>query len=76
METKQKSEVIYPITIWDLQNDAIKRIGRELMDGELHIAKKCVESRLSFIMDITFKAAIEEAIDKNSARDAGFGKRT
>ncbi len=66
METKQKAEVIYPITIGDLQNDAIKRIGRELTDDELHIAKKCVESGLSFVMDITLKAAIEEAVDKNS----------
>jgi len=65
METKQKTEVIYPIMIGDLQNDAIKRIGRELTDDELHIAKKCVESGLSCVMDITLKAAIEEAIDKN-----------
>lgn len=58
-------EIIYPITIGDLQNDAIKRIGRELTDDELHTARKCVESGLSFIMDITLKAAIEEAIDNN-----------
>jgi len=65
MATKQRAEIIYPITIGDLQNDAIKRIGRELTDDELHIAKKCVESGLSCIMDITLKAAIEEAVDKN-----------
>lgn len=65
MSTK-KTEVIYPITIGDLQNDAVERIGRELTDDELHIARKCVESGLSFIMDITLKAAIEEAVDKNS----------
>jgi len=33
METKQKTEIIYPITIGDLQNDAIKRIGRELAEN-------------------------------------------
>lgn len=66
METNYATEVIYPITIGDLQNDAIKRIGRELNDGELHIAKKCVEWGLSSIVDITLKAAIEEAVDKNS----------
>ena len=66
METKRRTKVIYPITIGDLQKDAIKRIGRELTDDELHIAKKCVESGLSCIMDITLKAAIEEAINKNS----------
>lgn len=65
MSIKQGAEIIYPITVADLQDDAIKRIGRELTDDELHIAKKCVESGLSCIMDITLKSAIEEAIDKN-----------
>lgn len=58
-------EVIYPITIEDLQNDAVRRIGRKLNDDELHIAKKCVEWGLSTIADITLKSAIEEAVDKN-----------
>lgn len=65
MKTNQNTKVIYPITIGDLQNDAIKRIGRKLNDGELHIAKKSVEWGLSSIVDITLKAAIEEAVDKN-----------
>lgn len=64
MVTKQKLEVIYPITVGDLQNDAVKRIGRELTDEELRIAKKCVESGLSCVMDITLKAAIEEAVER------------
>lgn len=66
MDNKQKAEVIYPITIGDLQNDAIKRIGRKLNDDELYTAKKCVEWGLSSIVDITLKAAVEEAVDKNS----------
>lgn len=65
METQENMEVIYPITIGDLQDDAIKRIGRKLNDDELYIAKKCVECGLSSIMDITLKSAIEEAVDKN-----------
>lgn len=65
MEIKKNTKVIYPITINDLQNDAIKRIGRKLNDDELHIAKKCMEWGLSTIMDITLKSAIEEAVDKN-----------
>lgn len=65
METNNAAEVIYPITIGDLQNDAVKRIGRKLNDGELHIAKKCVEWGLSSIADITLKSAIEAAVDKN-----------
>lgn len=71
METEQKDEVIYPITVGDLQNDAIKRIGRELTDDELYIAKKCVESGLSFVMDITLKAAIEGAVEKIAKLNTG-----
>ena len=65
METQENTKVIYPITIMDLQNDAIKRIGRELNDEELYTAKKCIEWGLSSIVDITLKSAIEEAVDNN-----------
>lgn len=65
METQKNRQVIYPITIEDLQNDAVRRIGRKLNDDELHTAKKCVEYGLSTIVDITLKSAIEEAVDKN-----------
>lgn len=62
MTTNHPSKVIYPITIGDLQDEAIKRIGRRLDDDELHTAKKCVECGLSSIVDITLKSAIEEAV--------------
>lgn len=65
MGTQENTEIIYPITVRDLQNDAVKRIGRKLNDDELHTAKKCVEWGLSSIVDITLKSAIEEAVDKN-----------
>lgn len=65
MEIQENTKIIYPITVGDLQNDAIKRIGRRLNDNELHTAKKCVEWGLSSVVDITLKSAIEEAIDKN-----------
>ncbi len=66
METQQDKNVIYPITVEDLQKDAIKRIGRKLNEDELYTAKKCVEWGLSSIVDITLKSATEEAVDKNS----------
>lgn len=65
MEIQENTKIIYPITVGDLQNDAIKRIGRRLNDDELHTAKKCVEWGLSSVADITLKSAIEEAVDKN-----------
>lgn len=66
METQENIKVIYPITIGDLQNDAVRRIGRKLNNDELYTAKKCVECGLSSIMDITLESAIEEAVDKNN----------
>ncbi len=65
MNNEQNNEVIYPITVGDLQNGAVERIGRKLNDDELHTAKKCVEWGLSSIVDITLKSAIGEAVDKN-----------
>lgn len=65
METQENMKVIYPITIGDLQDDAVRRIGRKLNDDELYTAKKCVECGLSSMVDITLKSAIEEAVDKN-----------
>lgn len=66
MEIQENTKIIYPITVGDLQNEAIKRIGRKLNDDELDTAKKCIEWGLSSIVDITLKSAIEEAVDKNS----------
>lgn len=65
MKTKQEPEVIYPITIDDLQNEAQIRIGRKLNDDELYTAKKNVEWDLSSVRDITLIAAIEGAIEIN-----------
>lgn len=65
MKTQKNMKIIYPITIEDLQNEAVNRIGRKLNDDELHTAIKCVECGLSSIADITLKSAIEEAVDKN-----------
>lgn len=66
MKTQENTEIICPITVEYLQNDAVKRIGRKLNDDELYTAKKCIEWGLSSIVDITLKSAIEEAVDKNS----------
>ena len=75
MKIKRNKKVIYPITIEDLQNDAIKRIGRKMNDDELYTAEKCVESGLSFVMDITLKSAIEAAVDKNRQAERGRVQR-
>ncbi|OHB39031.1 MAG: hypothetical protein A2060_05005 [Planctomycetes bacterium GWA2_50_13] len=57
----QNDQEIFAVAVDDLQNEAINRIGRKLTEGELCTAKKCVESGLSSCIDITLRAAIDEA---------------
>jgi len=58
----QDDQEIFTVTVDDLQNEAINRIGRKLTDDELYTAKKGIESGLSFDIDTVMKAAIDEAI--------------
>ena len=61
----QDDQEIFTVTIDNLQNEAINRIGRKLTDDELYTAKKGIESGLSFDIDTVMKAAIDEAIKKD-----------
>jgi len=58
----QDDQEIFTVTIDNLQNEAVNRIGRKLTDDELYTAKKGIESGLSFDIDTVMKAAIDEAI--------------
>lgn len=62
MDNEQSNEVIYPVTVENLQNEAIIRISRKLTADELYTAKKYIEWGLSSVIDITMKAAIDEVI--------------
>ena len=62
---KQDSEVIFSITIEDLQNEATNQIGRRLTEYELHSAKKGIECGLSFDIETVFQTAIEESVEEN-----------
>lgn len=63
---KQDNEIIFSVTVEDLQNEATNRIGRKLTEYELHTAKKGIESGLSFDIETVFQTAIDESIEEDS----------
>jgi len=62
---KQDNEMIFSVTVEDLQNEATNRIGRKLTEYELHTAKKGIESGLSFNIETVFQTAIDESIEED-----------
>lgn len=62
MIDNQNDRIIFSITAEQLQNEAVKRIGRKLTNNELQTAIKGIESGLSIGLDEILKTAIEEAI--------------
>jgi hypothetical protein len=53
------SKVLFQLTTEDVQNIALKRIGRKLMDDELYRVQKGIEFGLECWEDVV-KAAIDE----------------
>ncbi len=56
-------KALFAVTVEDLQNEAINRIGRKLTDGELYTAQKGIESGLSFDIETVFGAVIDNAVE-------------
>jgi len=61
---KQDNNIIFAITIGELQDEAIRLIGKKLTDEELYAAKKGIEAGLSFDIETVLRTAIEEAVKK------------
>ena len=64
MNNNKQNNIIFPITIEELQDEAIRLIGRKLTDKELYKARKGIEAGLSFDIETVLRTAIEEAVKK------------
>jgi hypothetical protein len=59
----ENNELIFAITLEDLQNEAIQRIGRQLTDDEIEIAKNGIEwGIMDSALDITYNTIFTEMI--------------
>ena len=63
METIQGNNIVFAITIEDLQNEAREKIGRELTEEEIYIAKKGLENGLLFDIDTVYRTIFTEMIN-------------
>ncbi len=64
MITSQESKIIFAITEYDLQYEAKEKIGRELTEEEILIAKKGIESGLLFGIDTVYKTIFSEMLER------------
>ncbi len=64
MKSKEKDESVFTITLQDLQYESVERIGRELNEDEIHIAKKGLESGLLTDIDSVYNTIFSEMIEK------------
>jgi hypothetical protein len=64
MENVRNKEVVFAITLGDLQSEAQEYIGRRLTDEEILIAKKGLEGGLLTDINTIYKCIFLEMIKK------------
>ncbi|MCX7811178.1 MAG: hypothetical protein N2247_09730 [Leptospiraceae bacterium] len=64
MNNNKQNNIIFAITIEELQDVTIRVIGKKLTDEELYTARKGIEAGLSFDIETVLRTAIEEAVKK------------
>ncbi|MDD2285760.1 MAG: hypothetical protein PHQ11_10225 [Paludibacter sp.] len=62
MKDLKSNEIIFAITKEDLQFEAKERIGRELTEEEIYIAKKGLESGLLTDIGTVYQTIFQEMI--------------
>jgi len=65
MNLKHDEErMVFSISAEDVQDFAVSIFNRRLTDYEMRTAEKCIDSGLSFGLDVVLKAAVEVAVEK------------
>ena len=62
MNNEKSQEYVFAISVKDLQYEAKEKLGRELTDEEIEIAKKGLECGLLTGIDSVYGAIFEEMI--------------
>lgn len=64
MKTDSSEDVLFAITTIDIQDEAMEKLGRELTQEELFIAKKGLESAFLTDIDTIYRTIFTEMIGK------------
>jgi len=64
MELINKEESIFLITLEDIQNEAMEKIGRTLTEEEVEVARKGLEFGLLTGIDTVYQTIFSEMIGK------------
>ncbi len=60
-----QNDILFSITVEDLQTESLEKIGRTLNDNEILIAKKRLESGLLSSIPFIYSAIFSELLDNN-----------